>query len=81
MKLIMCDICKKVQKTSETSTIRLTTPRSDIVYKNSNEYGTITETEIEKDICYDCTVNLLGKLLPDFRILSREDRDKLQKDR
>ena len=79
MKLIMCDVCRKVQKPSEMSSIKLCLSDEEYVYKNHDDYKSYClGEEIIKDVCFDCTVDILKLLYPGREILTREEIDQLK---
>lgn len=83
MVLRMCDVCRKIQKPSSVMSVQLTIPSDEIAYQKKNgDYGSIpSEHLLQKDMCYNCSIKLLGQFFPDYRFLTENELNELKKDR
>ena len=80
MKLVMCDVCKKVLRPHEMYSLQFNLAHGDFIFKHDDEYDEFETSEpINKDICFDCMVNVLKPFYPQREILTKEECDELKR--
>ena len=82
MKLIACDVCGKIMRPSESSSVNFHNgdgKNAWIFIKESNGTYEYISDEIEKDVCRTCALKMLKIICPKFVFPDESEYEEIRK--